>query len=214
MRFARQLSPLVVLAALTVTGCATQSKTAAAPPTPSATPLQQTPASPVSRPASPATTNPNAGGAVSANGWSTGPRIGGPTSPQATAAVLREIRTGHTASYDRVVFEFTGAVPGYRVEYRSTITDDPTDRPVHLAGRAYLLVVMQGATLDNAFQGGHDRYAGPTRVSPNYSQLRDVSFSGDFEAVLSFGVGLDHRAGFRVLTLTQPSRVVVDVATT
>jgi hypothetical protein len=30
--------------------------------------------------------------------------------------------------------------------------------------------------------------------------------------VLSFGVGVDHRAGFRVLALTSPSRVAIDVA--
>jgi hypothetical protein len=129
------------------------------------------------------------------------------------AAVLHAIRTGHTASYDRVVFEFTGPVPGYRVQYRSAITEDPTDRPVRLAGRAFLSVAMQGATLDNAFQGGHELYAGPTRITPNYGQLREVASSGDFEAVLSFGLGVDRKAGFRVLTLTQPSRIVVDVAT-
>jgi hypothetical protein len=39
-----------------------------------------------------------------------------------------------------------------------------------------------------------------------------VRLAGDFEAVLSFGLGLNQRVGFRVLTLTSPWRVVVDIS--
>jgi hypothetical protein len=39
-----------------------------------------------------------------------------------------------------------------------------------------------------------------------------VRAAGDFESYLSFGVGLSQQAGFSVFTLTQPYRVVIDVA--
>jgi hypothetical protein len=211
----RQVLSVLVLAAVTTAGCSTNGGTstpgahpvsgASVDPTPSAVPVGSSTAP---TPAAIAATKPR---------WSSGPRVGGAATPpfpsEGTAAVLRAIRTSHSAAYDRVVFEFTGTAPGYRVEYRPRITEDPSDRTVPLAGHAYLNVALHGATLDNAFQGGHERYSGSTRIPAAYPQLRDVACSGDFEAVLSFGLGVDHRAGFRVLTLSGPTRIVVDVAT-
>jgi hypothetical protein len=49
-------------------------------------------------------------------------------------------------------------------------------------------------------------------VTPGYPTLKQVSIAGDFEAVLSFGIGLDRTAGFQVTRLRSPDRVVVDVA--
>ncbi len=34
------------------------------------------------------------------------------------------------------------------------------------------------------------RYAEPTRLTPRYPVLQELAVSGDFEAVLSFGLGL------------------------
>jgi hypothetical protein len=44
--------------------------------------------------------------------------------------------------------------------------------------------------------------------------IKQVSISGDFEAVLSCGIGLDRTAGFQVTRLQSPDRLVVDVAET
>ncbi len=35
--------------------------------------------------------------------------------------------------------------------------------------------------------------------------------AGDFEGVVTFGLGLRERAGFRVFNLSNPTRIVVDV---
>ncbi len=40
-----------------------------------------------------------------------------------------------------------------------------------------------------------------------------VARSGDFEAVLSHGIGLAKRSPFHVFTLTRPSRVVIEIGT-
>jgi hypothetical protein len=42
--------------------------------------------------------------------------------------------------------------------------------------------------------------------------LRQLKLAGDFEGVVSFGLGLRGKHGFRVFRLSRPSRVVVDVA--
>jgi hypothetical protein len=145
----------------------------------------------------------------------TGPRSReGMPSP---ASLLTAIRTAHQPSYDRLVFDFAGPRPGYRVEYVPSITEDPSDRPVALKGGAFLRVVFQGATLDTAQQSAPGatarRYTGPKRLTPGLPAVKDIAAAGDFEAVLSFGIGVDHKAGFRVLELNGPSRIVIDVAT-
>ena len=42
--------------------------------------------------------------------------------------------------------------------------------------------------------------------------LRQLKGAGEFEAVLHYGIGQATRAGFRVFTLTNPSRLVIDLA--
>jgi hypothetical protein len=49
-------------------------------------------------------------------------------------------------------------------------------------------------------------------VTPRCPNLRQVKGAGDFEGVVSFGLGLRHKAGFRVFRLTGPTRIVIDVA--
>ncbi|MFN0283144.1 MAG: hypothetical protein ACKVZ6_14395 [Kineosporiaceae bacterium] len=139
-----------------------------------------------------------------------------PAGPTAPAAVLTVIRTADRGSYDRVVLEFNRPFGGYTVQYVDELTEDPTGDPVELAGSAVLAVVVQGATRNNAFQTSDttplETYAGPQRVSPNLPNVKEVADAGDFEAVLSFGVGLGAKTGFRVLKLSDPARLVIDVA--
>jgi len=128
-----------------------------------------------------------------------------------TAGDLVAIRTARHGTFDRVVFQFAGRNrPGYSVEYVPRVTQDPSDRPVPLRGSAFMQVVFQGAsTMDVQ---GRKVYTGPATITPGLPTLKQIKLAGDFERVLSFGIGLDHKAGFQVQSLTGPSRVVIDVA--
>jgi hypothetical protein len=53
----------------------------------------------------------------------------------------------------------------------------------------------------------------PSDVKPNLPAIREVAQIGNFERVVSYGVGLATRACFRVLELTGPTRLVIDVQT-
>src|SRR5262249_31038083 len=44
------------------------------------------------------------------------------------------------------------------------------------------------------------RYTGPTRLAPGYPLLKELAGAGDFEAVLSFGLGLASVAGLSTST--------------
>ena len=148
-------------------------------------------------------------------GFSTSPKKGG--TPPARAELLRLIRSGRHVGYDRIVFEFTGSPPAYDVRYVDQVRQDPSDRPVRLQGTAFLSVVMPGGTLDTTLQvddpAKAQSYKGPRRLQPDLSAVQEIAVAGDFEGVLSFGVGLDRRSAFRVLRLSDPARIVIDVAT-
>jgi hypothetical protein len=51
----------------------------------------------------------------------------------------------------------------------------------------------------------------PRRTKWRLDLLRETAVIGDFEAFVTVGAGLAHRAPFRVMTLTNPTRIVVDV---
>lgn len=212
MRPFRIVFALLALAALALVGCTSRSSThpaaAPAPPVQAGTPTASTTrhittAPPVTRSVphpSPRSPDPPA--------WSTSPRVTAQTDP---AAQLTGFRTAQHAAFDRVVFQFRGRVPGYDVRYVPAVTQDPSDRPIPLQGRAFLRVVLRHATTNPGPGGGPiPSFAGT--ITPGFQSLKQVKAAGDFEHYLSFGLGLDHRVGFRVLTLTDPSRVVIDVA--
>src|SRR6266508_3250059 len=118
------------------------------------------------------------------------------------AGTLAEVRTASHADHDRLVFQFYGRqAPRTHVDgYLDRVTEDPSDRPVALAGQAFLRVVFDGARFDT----------GPRRFAPGYPLLKEIALAGDFESVLSWGVGLSRPAGVTVTTLTDPARVAVD----
>jgi hypothetical protein len=118
---------------------------------------------------------------------------------------LTAVSVGRHATYDRVVFGFTGGIPGYSVSYVSSVISDPKGDVVPLPGRAFARIVFHPAS-------AYPTYQGPTVISPMFPTLLQIKRAGDFEGYLSFGLGLSSRAGFNVLTLTGPDRVVVDVA--
>jgi hypothetical protein len=137
------------------------------------------------------------------------------TAAQTNASVvtlpeLVDVRTAHHPGFDRITFEFKGARPTANVRFVSQLTEDGSGKPVHLAGGAAIEVVFHGAN-------AHDEQGNPTvsprRFSPGLPMLKEVAQIGDFEAVVSYGLGVDHRTSFKVLQLSGPSRVAVDIST-
>lgn len=112
------------------------------------------------------------------------------------------------AAFDRVVIRVRAGTPGYDARYVKRVVQDGSGRVVPLLGRRRIHLVLHNAR-------GHTS-AGqallPAVRTPLCPNLRQVKLSGDFEGVVSFGLGLRRRTGFRVLRLSGPARVVVDVA--
>lgn len=123
---------------------------------------------------------------------------------------LTGIRTGEHAAYDRVVLDLDGLAPGYDVHYVRQVRQDGSGKVLRLRGDANLLVRL--TPTDAHDSTGAPTYDGPHRIALRYPNLREVRFAGDFEATVTIALGLRHKAGFRVLTLHDPTRIAIDVA--
>jgi hypothetical protein len=111
-----------------------------------------------------------------------------------------------TPRYERVVFEFIGPVPLITVQYVNQLIGDGSGLPVSITGRAILQVTMKPAQAHN----DRGQSTAPTRIKLNLRNVKEVASAGDFEAVLTYGIGVDRNTETRVITLDNPSRVVVD----
>jgi hypothetical protein len=125
------------------------------------------------------------------------------------APQLTGVRTGRHATFDRVVFDLSGQPSGYHVGYVKVVRADGSGKVISMRGNYYLLVRLTPAVAHD--DSGTATYNGPHKFWVGYPQLRQVAFAGDFEGTVSFGLGLRHRNGFRVFTLHDPTRIVVDV---
>ena len=126
------------------------------------------------------------------------------TSPSSgSQARLSSAAAGCHSTYDRFVVRVgSGGKPGYDVRYVSKIIADPSGNPVSLQGTKRLRVIIRNATAHTL----------PSTITPGCSNLRQVKKAGDFEGVVSYGLGLRRKTGFRVFRLTGPTRIVIDVA--
>ena len=127
------------------------------------------------------------------------------------APTLVDVRTGSHPGFDRVVFEFRGAVPEHRVDYVDQLVQDGSGNPVAVAGGADLAVVFEGANAHDMDSGNPT--VSPRRFSPGLPAVKELAQVGDFEAVVSYGIGVDRERPVTVSTLSGPSRLVVDVST-
>jgi hypothetical protein len=123
-------------------------------------------------------------------------------------AELFALSAGCHATFDRVVIRARLATPGYDVRYVTRIVADPSGKPVSLLGTKRIRVIIRRARGHTS--GGTDLL--PSRVTPLCSNLRQIKGAGDFEGVVSLGLGLRRKTGFRVFRLTGPTRIVIDIA--
>jgi hypothetical protein len=108
-----------------------------------------------------------------------------------------------------VVFQLDGPIPSYySVRYVPVVRLDGSGNPLPLRGTAFLEVVIRAPTHDEDYQP----VLSPTRLRPDFPALREVNAPGSFEGQTTAGIGVTHRVPFRTLELTNPTRIVIDLA--
>ncbi len=123
---------------------------------------------------------------------------------------LLSVNTTTCEGFDRVVFEFnTPATPGYHVSYiDKPIRQCASGQTVPVAGDAWLEVRMIPAQAHT--DAGQPTIA-QTNRTVNLTNLRQLVQTCDFEGHVTWVLGVGNPKRFRVVELTNPSRIVVDV---
>ena len=124
--------------------------------------------------------------------------------------LLKAVRTGKHEFFDRVVFEFDGnAFPGFVVEY--------VDKPVRDCGHGEAVPVNGDAVLMISLKpaNAHTDAGQPTvlnrQIDANLGILRQLKQICDFEAEVQWVLGVSSPNRYRVLELTNPARIVIDI---
>jgi hypothetical protein len=122
------------------------------------------------------------------------------------------IDTGAHPCFERVVLRLsgTGELPGFLVQYEpDPIVESPSGQPVEVAGDA-TLVLHAGVWMPDIDGNG---YSGPRQVVPtNVSHILELEQIENFEGQTAWAIGLDRQRDFRALALSDPYRIVVDIA--
>ena len=125
-------------------------------------------------------------------------------------AQITDVRVGTHGGYDRVVFEFDQGIPEFTLEEATPpLLQDASGLELDVAGNAFWRLVMHGGTAVSP--DGVETYIGPKDFTPDFPKLAQLISGGDFEAVSTWYFGLDETSCVRVLTLTDPSRLVIDI---
>lgn len=212
---------LVVVLALGAAACAAgQGADGPVPdggvPTPAAS-GQVTPPEPAVSATTPASEPPDAPPALGADASVRTRQTAGFPDGGGQVALLRAVRTARQDGFDRVVWAFDGDLPAYRVAYvDGPVTEDGSGDEIAVRGDAFLQIVLTPASgTDLSGEEIRTVYTGPTRIDGSDTgtvTVQEVVETGDFEATLSWAVGVTHEAPFTVTELADPTRVVVDVA--
>ena len=109
------------------------------------------------------------------------------------------------------MLEFRGRVPGHTVRYVRQVLTQGQGKPIPLAGRADLEVVVRDLASASAYTPRHPAHVVDVRGFP---ALRQVAWGGSFEGYTTLGVGVRTRLPIHVFVLPGPgrdSRLIIDV---
>ena len=127
-------------------------------------------------------------------------------------ALLKDVRMGvhpELGGWDRIVFEFSGPnLPPATIGYVGTASQCGSGASVALKGTAVLNVRFSQAA-------AHDQSAQPTFAPKQLpgpgTTILEAKASCDFEGVVSWAAGTKAKQPFKVTTLRNPARLVIDV---
>lgn len=201
------LGALALIASMALAGCSAGSPSVA----PSDSAIASASAEPSIQASEPASAEPSAIASEPTDSLPPFACTASVTIPSTTdRAQITDVRVGTHDEYDRVVFEFASGIPDAVIEgVLPPLYADPSSLEVDVAGTAFLKVTMHFASKMSP-EGGVT-YGGSTNFEPGFDRLAQLIEGGDFEAVSTWYLGLDGAGCFRVLTLADPSRLVIDI---
>lgn len=133
-----------------------------------------------------------------------------PTGTGAPVALLRSVTAVAARGYDRVAFELASDTPpGYRVQYATgSVRSCASGDVVSVAGSARLVLHLQPAR-------AHDDRGNPLPRERDLvlglPSVQEAKLICDFEGQVEWVLGVTTAAPYRVIELTGPARLLLDV---
>ena len=121
--------------------------------------------------------------------------------------VQAQVRDG----FDRSSFTFSGALPGYHLEYVDQPIQCGSGEPVAIQGTAWLSVRFSPS---DAHTDDGKSTVGFTKLEPallRLKQVEELQQICDYEGVVTWVLGVKARQPYRVVEKKDPPRLVVDV---
>ncbi len=154
-----------------------------------------------------------------AEGWNVAPKIAG-DSYILGSDILTDARIGVQDGYDRFVLEFdsAGSTPeSYNIGYvfdqnggSTTNVSDDIHLGVEVEGSIALQVVVGGSHWD--VPNNVKIYDGPDSFSsPSMGNIIEARFGGSHAGIILWGIGVQEANGYRVIELSNPPRLVIDI---
>lgn len=144
--------------------------------------------------------------AVALPDWTTAKNVR--ENDRARAPKVIGLRFAEHKRFDRVVVDVKGRQPGYWISYVKQLTYEGSGDAVPLKGRRSMAINLFPAYAHNA--KGENLYDGPRLEQVKLPTLRGIAFTGDFEGQVTLGFTTRRKAPYRIFTLTNPTRIVID----
>ncbi|MEP6924408.1 MAG: hypothetical protein ABI954_08070 [Pyrinomonadaceae bacterium] len=121
-------------------------------------------------------------------------------------STVRTVRIAKNKGFDRVVIEFKGALPSYKIVYVThKHFDNETEKEIKMRGKYLIDIVL--ATLYPDDREPEEPLPTAKSKWASIQEFRQVEW---FEGTRVFTVSLKAKKDFRVQTLANPTRLVVD----
>jgi hypothetical protein len=122
-------------------------------------------------------------------------------------AYLKEVRVAKNKGFDRVVFEFLGDIPHYRIEYIEPPIINTADQEIKVSGNFFVRIIIHSLPYPEDEKFPEAKIPTGKLNFPVISEVREIEwFEGDRE----LAVGLKAKKLYRVRQLKNPTRLIID----
>jgi len=136
-----------------------------------------------------------------------------------TLSYLTDVRVAGQDGFDRVVFQFQPAkdappvLPKYAFsQVAPPFTADPSGEPLEVEGSEFFQIIFHGGSgVDQSGEDFRQTYTGPKEIKPDLDLVAELQEQGDFEATLSWILGLQRPSCPSLKPLKDPLRLVIDL---
>lgn len=120
---------------------------------------------------------------------------------------LKDVRVARNKGFDRVVFEFTGDMPRFQIQYVKPPIFGTGEDEIKVSGKYFVEINLQTLIFPEDENYKYAPIEQKNLKLPVISEVQEIEW---FEGVRPFAVGLRSKKGFRVQQLKNPTRLVVD----